>query len=92
MNEDTLIRTMPLPHGQLWAYHADANVIVLSPCLDAAGREAAITELQAQWRRSALRVVDDADKESHQQSHAAADSPWKGPFSRWRQPTALTPV
>jgi len=60
VNEETIIRTMPLPHGQLWALHCDANVIVLSPCLDAAGREAAITELQAQWRRSALRVVDEA--------------------------------
>lgn len=59
MNEDTLIKTMALPHGRLWEWYADANIIVLSPCLDEQGRESALNELQAQWRRSGLRVVRD---------------------------------
>lgn len=57
MNEDTIVKILPLPHGQDWAWHADANVIVLSDCLDDAGRDAALCDLQAQWRRSGLRVV-----------------------------------
>jgi hypothetical protein len=63
MNEDTLIKTMPLPHGQTWALFADANVIVLSPCLDEDGREQALNDVQAHWRRSGLRIIHEADDE-----------------------------
>jgi hypothetical protein len=58
LNEDTLVKTLALPFGEKWAWYADANVIVLSPCLDQAGREAALCELQAKWRRSGIRVLD----------------------------------
>lgn len=60
MNEETIVKILPLPHGQDWAWHADANVVVLSHCLDDAGREAAISDFQAQWRRSGLRLVPEA--------------------------------
>ena len=61
MNEETLIKTMPLPQGRDWEWFADANVIALSPDLCPAKREAALSELQAQWRRSGLRLVEPAD-------------------------------
>lgn len=57
MNEKTLIKTLELPHGQNWAWYGDANIVVLSPCLDAEGREQALSELQDHWRRKCLRVV-----------------------------------
>lgn len=60
MNEDTLIKTMPLPGDQKWAWYADANIVALSPCLDDEGRERAISEVQAYWRRSCIRVVPNA--------------------------------
>lgn len=63
MNEDTIIKTLELPHGEEWAWFADANLVVLSPRLDAAGRERALTEVQAHWRRRCLRVVEDAATE-----------------------------
>jgi hypothetical protein len=37
VNEATIIKTIELPFGQEWALYADANVIVLSPCLDGEG-------------------------------------------------------
>jgi hypothetical protein len=37
LNEDTLVKTLALPFGEKWAWYADANVIVLSPCLDQSG-------------------------------------------------------
>ena len=58
MNEDTLIKTMPLPHGRDWEWFADANVVALAPHLDVAEREQALSELQAQWRRSGIRLVE----------------------------------
>ena len=64
MNEDTLIKTMQLPNGRLWEWFADANLVVLSPCLDQDGREAAISELQAQWRRTGIRVIQDEEADS----------------------------
>jgi hypothetical protein len=57
VNEETLIKTMELPNGQTWAWYADANIVALSPELDEAGREAAISAVQDHWRRSCLRVV-----------------------------------
>lgn len=58
MNEDTLIKTMPLPHGRDWEWYADANVVVLAPHLCPEERERALSELQAQWRRSGIRLVE----------------------------------
>lgn len=60
MNEDTVVKTLSLPHGRLWEWYPDANVIALSPCLDEAGREAAISEIQEQWRRQWIRIVPPA--------------------------------
>ena len=57
MNEDTLIKTMPLPQGRDWEWFADANIVVLAPHLCPAQREQALTEVQAHWRRSCLRVL-----------------------------------
>lgn len=56
MNEETIVKTLELPPGQLWEWYGDANVVALSPCLDAAGREVALDEVQRHWRRSCLRV------------------------------------
>lgn len=61
MSEDTLIKTMRLPHGRLWEWFADLNVVALCPSLDAAGREWALSEVQAHWRRSCLRAVGGVD-------------------------------
>lgn len=57
MNEKTVVTTMELPHGQEWAWFADANVVALARSLDEAGRQRALTEVQKHWRRSCLRVV-----------------------------------
>lgn len=59
MTEMTKIETVPLPSGQDWQWYADANVIALSPELDAHGRERALDEVQDHWRRSCLHVVHD---------------------------------
>jgi hypothetical protein len=60
VNEDTIIRYMPLAPGtKPWRWHADANLIILCSSLDPCGQEAALLDLQAQWRRSGLRVVGD---------------------------------
>lgn len=64
MNEDTLVKTMPLPYGQEWLWIADANMVILSPCLDEVGRERALCEVSAHWRRSCLRLVDGGDMPS----------------------------
>lgn len=83
MNEDTLVKTMPLPHGQTWAWFADANVVALSPCLSVEGRELALTEVQSHWRRSCLRVVPDAKDEPNVAALTQPTLPLK------RLPTAL---
>ena len=57
MNEHTLIKTMPLPQGRDWEWFADANIVVLAPHLCEEGRERALTEVQAHWRRSCIRVL-----------------------------------
>ena len=60
MNEDTVIRYMPLAPGtRPWRWHADANLVVLCSSLDENGREEALSDLQAHWRREGLRVVTD---------------------------------
>lgn len=64
MNEQTVVKTMALPFGQKWLYHADANVLVLSEALDEQGREDALSDMQAAWRRSGMRVVT-AERPAH---------------------------
>jgi hypothetical protein len=55
------IVTMPLPFGQDWLWYEEFNVVALAPHLDAAGRERALDELQAQWRQTLnLTVVNSA--------------------------------
>lgn len=51
---------MNLPEGQDYVRYADLNVIVLSTRLDCAGRERAIADLQAQWRREHLQLIHSA--------------------------------
>lgn len=57
MTEKTIIHTMELPYGQEWLWYPEANMVALSPCLDAAGRERALSEVQAYWRRSCIKLV-----------------------------------
>lgn len=57
MNDDTLIKTMPLPDGRLWEWFPDANVVVLAPGMCPAQQEEALNQVQAHWRRSCLRVL-----------------------------------
>ena len=52
VNEATIIKTLDLPHGADWALYADANLIVLSPRLDACGRDRALDEVCAHWRET----------------------------------------
>lgn len=63
MTEETLIKTMPrdaLSSAERgWDWHPDANLVVLAADLDAEGREAALSDVQAHWRRSCIRVVTD---------------------------------
>lgn len=58
-HEDTLVKTLDLPPGQDWAWFADANIVGLAPHLTPEGRERALSEVQAYWRRSCLRIVPD---------------------------------
>lgn len=55
--EKTVQMILDLPLGQDWAWLPDCNVVALSSRLDAAGRERALNDLQATWRRSFLRSV-----------------------------------
>lgn len=55
--EPTVQMILDLPPGQDWAWLPDCNIVALSSRLDAAGRERAISDLQATWRRSLLRSV-----------------------------------
>lgn len=58
MNEETIVRTMALPYGQDWLWIGDANVVVLASHLCPEGRDRALCEVSAFWRRSCLRVID----------------------------------
>lgn len=59
MNEETLIVTVDLPSGLDWRLYSDLNMVGLGSHLCEAGRERALTELQASWRREFIRVVPD---------------------------------
>lgn len=39
-------------HGRDWVWHPSLNTVALADHLDAAGRERALDELQAEWRRT----------------------------------------
>lgn len=58
MNEDTDIRTIPLPYGRDWQWFAEANVLCLAPHLSPEGRERAIIRAAV---TVAARVQPDAD-------------------------------
>lgn len=60
MAEETIIKTMDLPEGDDWVLYPDLNVIVLASRLDCAGRVRAIDEIQREWRRRHLRLVESA--------------------------------
>lgn len=51
---------METAYGEDAVWHPDLNLVVLHPRLDEAGREQALDELQARWRRS-LRFHGSAD-------------------------------
>lgn len=55
--EKTVVKVMRLPEGVDWQWHPDLNIVTLSDRLDEAGRMVALLDLQAQWRRSMIRVV-----------------------------------
>lgn len=57
MNEDTLVVTLDLPFGQSWAWYPDANMVALKPGMCPEQQEQALSEVQAHWRRSIIRVV-----------------------------------
>lgn len=57
VNEETLVVTVELSSGRDWAWYADLNMVGLGAHLDEAGREQALTELQAAWRRGFICVV-----------------------------------
>lgn len=54
---------METAYGEDAVWHPDLNLVVLHPRLDAAGRERALDELQARWRRT-LRFREAADPTS----------------------------
>lgn len=56
-SEETLIIPARLPDGQDWAWHPDLNIVEVSDRLDDAGIMVALCDLQAQWRRSMVRLV-----------------------------------
>ena len=57
--EQTVQMILDLPAGQDWRWLPDCNIIVLSARLDEAGRQRAISDLQATWRRSLIKAVPD---------------------------------
>lgn len=54
------IVTMELPYDQDWLPYPDLGIVALAPHLDAAGRERALDELQAEWRRALRTPVPEA--------------------------------
>jgi hypothetical protein len=57
--EETVQMVLDLPPGQDWRWMPDCNIVVLSSRLDEAGRQRALCDLQATWRRTLLRAVPD---------------------------------
>lgn len=61
--EETVKMVLDLPPGQDWKWLPDCNIIVFSSRLDEAGQEAALTDLQATWRRELIKAVPSAPAE-----------------------------
>lgn len=55
--EETVKMFLDLPPGQDWKWLPDCNIVVLSSRLDEEGQEAALSDLQATWRRQLIRAV-----------------------------------
>lgn len=55
--EQTVQMILDLPPGRDWEWLPDCNIVVLSSRLDEAGRQAAISDLQATWRRQFIKAV-----------------------------------
>lgn len=55
--EETIIMPTRLPDGQDWAWHPDLNLVEISDRLDEVGIMVALSDLQAQWRRTMIRLV-----------------------------------
>lgn len=60
MTEETLVRELDLPEGVDFVWHGDLNLVVLRRGMTCDQRERAIDELQRQWRRAHLRLVETA--------------------------------
>lgn len=58
------IEIMEPAHGEDAVWHQELNIVVVSPRLDAAGRERALDELQRQWRRALVQPGCEASKET----------------------------
>lgn len=61
--EHTVVVIITLPPGRDWAWLGDCNVLALSDRLNEAGRQAALVEVGAAWRRSFLYVVGEQSNE-----------------------------
>lgn len=59
-SEQTVFVTMDLPDGEDWTWMPDVNVVGLSSRLDCEGRLRALDDLQRQWKRSHLSLVESA--------------------------------
>lgn len=55
--EPTLIRRMQLAPGTDWVWMPELNIVGVSADLDDAGVEAALNDVQVQWRRKLMRMV-----------------------------------
>lgn len=55
--EKTVQMVLDLPEGRDWEWLPDCNILVLASRLDEAGRQRAISDLQATWRRQFIKAV-----------------------------------
>lgn len=60
LGEATVFRILDLPDGIDYVWYGDANVVAFSSRLDCAGRMRAVEDLQKQWRRAHLKLVESA--------------------------------
>lgn len=82
--EETIIMPARLPDGQDWAWHPDLNIVEVSDRLDEAGVMVALCDLQAQWRRTMIRLVPD-HRMKRRHSRGAPQS-----YSLFRNEAAVT--
>lgn len=55
--EKTVQMVLDLPEGRDWEWLPDCNILVLASRLDEAGRQRALSDLQATWRRQFIKAV-----------------------------------